>query len=198
MGTVYVYMAMLYVTGIAPGVKAETLKAILESFPGMGQLNVYRTNLCHNYRYQVTWASNTGTQALIEVTETSLAETYLNSCIHVIIHSVNYIVVCSIQIYIKSIWFMFYLQVASTTTLTGSNPSVSVARVASGGLMHAPVLGHMLRTSHTTPQVTLRSNGILARNDVDLDYTWDTALDVTVSGIDTNTGELTLNSHQYN
>ncbi|XP_069076730.1 fibrocystin-L-like isoform X2 [Pleurodeles waltl] len=75
------------------------------------------------------------------------------------------------------------LQVDDSNT-TGINARTTASEHVQGGLLRRTILGDMLRTPHSQPQITVLINGIPSRCSGNCNYSWDPAKTPVISGID--------------
>ncbi|KAI0230284.1 Fibrocystin-L [Lamellibrachia satsuma] len=78
--------------------------------------------------------------------------------------------------------------VTSSEELRGSNVTVAVKQETAGGLFYNPLPGHLLRTHHETPQVTVSVNGIPVKCSDSCSYSWDESKTPTVSAVSPMSG----------
>ncbi|KAI0230282.1 Fibrocystin-L [Lamellibrachia satsuma] len=80
------------------------------------------------------------------------------------------------------------IEVTSTEELHGPNVTVAVKQETAGGLFYNPLPGHLLRTHHETPQVTISVNGIPVKCSDSCSYSWDESKTPTVSAVSPMSG----------
>ena len=110
---------------------AAYMQAYLQSLPDIGSLQVSRSKDCAGYTWTVRWNSG-GFQNPITVR-------VLNWFWFLFIHKMKH--VC---LYIKKI---------TASKLQGNAPNITTQTVTIGGILFNPILGNMLRTYHSVPQV---------------------------------------------
>ncbi|GFN92114.1 fibrocystin-l, partial [Plakobranchus ocellatus] len=84
------------------------------------------------------------------------------------------------------------LMTVDGSRLTGDGASVTVNLIRDGGLWFDPIMGSLLRTHHTSPQVLAFINGVptRCREGEDCSYTWASSHTPTLSSIAPTTGSM--------
>ncbi|XP_068094022.1 fibrocystin-L-like isoform X1 [Hyperolius riggenbachi] len=73
----------------------------------------------------------------------------------------------------------------NASAVTGVNAAVTASKAVSGGLFRQNLLGDLVRTMHTTPQVEVYINGIPSKCSGDCGYSWDVHKTPVVSSLHT-------------
>ncbi|KAM8966821.1 LOW QUALITY PROTEIN: fibrocystin-L [Pelodytes ibericus] len=73
------------------------------------------------------------------------------------------------------------------STVTGLNAKISVTKLTSGGLFRQHLLGDLVRTPHSQPQVEVQINGVPSKCSGDCAFTWGVAYTPVINSINVTT-----------